>query len=292
VHPQADFDVDGIGDAAAGGGWANYLKAAATMSLRGQALGVDLLVTSDLPEASGLSSSSALIVATGLAMLSANRQLGELTDARRLELAAQFAEAERYVGTAGGGMDQAASLGGREGCALRIDFAPLRWRALPFPETLCLIVAHTGVRAEKSGGAQERYNQIRASHQEPAVAEHIRSEIERVKRFETALTAGEARSCGDLMNASHASLRDRLRVSHPALDELVQVAREAGAAGARMTGAGFGGSIVCLAESAHASPILDALRDAQAGMPGAHPAFIAHPGAGARVWHTAPENTL
>ncbi|GAB5534285.1 MAG: galactokinase [Rubricoccaceae bacterium] len=280
-YPWAEFDLNAVGEAAADGGWENYLKAAATMV--GGTQGADLLVTSDLPEASGLSSSSALVVATGLALLSANRQLGELTEARRLELASRFAEAEQYVGTAGGGMDQAASLGGREGCALRIDFEPLRWRAISVPEPFCLIVAHTGVRAEKSGAVQARYNEIRAAHRQPLIAEHIRSESERVEQFEAALQAEDAAACGELMNASHASLRDRLRVSHPALDELVTVARNAGARGARMTGAGFGGSIVCLAETDDASLILDALRQAQMQMPGAHPAFVAHPGAGASV---------
>ena len=285
LYPRAEFDLDALGEAADGGGWENYLKAAATMVTGDSQVGADLLVTSTLPEASGLSSSSALVVGTGLALLSANRQLGELTDARRLELATRCAEVERYVGTAGGGMDQAASLGGREGCALRIDFDPLRWRTLPFPGHLSLIVAHTGVRAEKSGAAQARYNEIRASHRQPEVAEHIRTEIHRVSQFEAALQAGDARVCGELMNASHTSLRDRLRVSHPALDELVAVARNAGAAGARMTGAGFGGSMVCLADVALTSSILEALREAQAQMPGAQPAFLVQPGAGAHVWN-------
>ncbi|MEO0560436.1 MAG: galactokinase family protein [Bacteroidota bacterium] len=282
TYPGVEFDLHAIGDASRGGGWANYLKAAASMV--GGTEGMDLLVASDLPEASGLSSSSALVVATGLALLSAHRQLGDLTDDRRLELATRFAEAERYVGTAGGGMDQAASLGGRADCALRIDFNPLRWRALSIPETLSLIVAHTGVRAEKSGAVQARYNAIRAAHRQPEVAEHIRSEIERVEQFEAALTAGDAHACGELMNASHASLRDRLRVSHPALDELVGVAREAGACGARMTGAGFGGSIVCLAEADVASSVSEALRDAQTQLSGAELAFIAEPGDGASSW--------
>lgn len=283
-HATARFDLTAIGDSVPGGGWANYLKAAATMALQEHPTGLNLLVTSDLPEASGLSSSSAVIVATGLAMLAASRQLESLTDTRRLELAAQLADAERYVGTSGGGMDQAASLGGRTGCALRIDFDPLRWRAVPFPEPLRLIVAHTGVRAEKSGAAQARYNDIRASRHQPEVAEHVRTETERVDQLEAALVAGDAAACGALMDASHASLRDRLRVSHPALDALVNVARDTGAYGARMTGAGFGGSIVALADRGSASSILAALHQAQRKMPDAEPAFIAQPGPGAHVW--------
>ncbi len=286
AYPAVTFDLRAIGSAERDGGWGNYLKAAAIDLLGVQDLGVDLLVTSDLPEASGLSSSSALVVAAGLAMLDANHRLGPLTDARRLDLAARFAQAERYVGTAGGGMDQAASLGGHDGCAIRIGFGPLSWRAIPFPPDLRLIVAHTGVRAEKSGEAQARYNEIRASTQ-PEVAEHVRTEIERVGLFERALMAGDAERCGALMDASHASLRDRLRVGHAALDELVAVARKAGAAGARMTGAGFGGSIVALAKVAESKSVIDALRQAQQRMPNAQPAFIAHPGPGADVWRVS-----
>ncbi|WP_412069415.1 galactokinase [Rubrivirga sp. IMCC43871] len=279
------FDLREIGHARPGGDWAAYLEAAATMV--DDAVGVDLLVTSDLPEASGLSSSSALVVASGLAMLAASDRLGDLTEARRLDLATRFALAERHVGTAGGGMDQAASLGGKPGCALRIDFDPLRWRAIPVPASFRLVVAHTGVRAEKSGAAQARYNEIRAAHRRPEVAEHIRTEVARVEAFERALVAGDAAACGQLMDASHASLRDRLGVSHPALDALVAVARDFGAAGARMTGAGFGGSIVALSEAGGADDVVAALRLAQAEMPGAQPAFVARPGPGADVWRAS-----
>ena len=280
-HPPARFGLDSI-RSQAGGGWAEYLKAAATVA--GGGSGVDLFVTSDLPEASGLSSSSALVVGAGLAVLAAGDALGELTDERRRGLADGFARAERFVGTAGGGMDQAASLGGREGCALRIDFRPLRWHAVRIPETFRFIVAHTGVRAEKSGAAQARYNAIRAAHRQPEVAAHIRSEIARVEQFERGLAAEDARTCGALMDASHASLRDRLGVSHPVLDGLAEVAREAGAVGARMTGAGFGGSIVVLAEPSRAADVLAALHEAQVRLPDAERAFVARPGPGASVW--------
>ena len=102
-------------------------------------------------------------------------------------------------------------------------------------------------------------------------------------KFEAALVAGDADACGALMDASHASLRDRLRVSHPTLDALVAVARDAGALGARMTGAGFGGSIVGLTDAAHADDIVRALRHAQRGLPDAEPAFVVRPGPGADV---------
>lgn len=281
-HPPAQIDLDAVGPARGGGDWADYLRAAATMA--SGARGLDLVVSSDLPEASGLSSSSALVVAAGLAMLGATGRLGDWTDARRLGLAAAFARAERYVGTEGGGMDQAVSLGGQAGRALRIDFDPLRWRPVPIPASFRFIIAHTGVRAEKSGAARARYNQIRASRQRPEVAAHVETEIARVGAFETALASGDLDACGALMNASHASLRDRLGVSHPALDHLVGVARASGASGARMTGAGFGGSIVALVAASGEEAVLGTLREAQASLAGAVPAFVAEPGPGARVW--------
>lgn len=297
-HSTAEFDLDAIGPAVEGGTWSNYVRAAAAMAIAEaesaqevdhgvdhgvDQCGMDLLVASDLPEASGLSSSSALIVASGLALMDAAGSLGDLTDLRRLELAADFASAERYVGTAGGGMDQAASLGGQAGAVLKIDFDPLRWTRIPFPSGIALLIAHTGVRAEKSGEAMLRYNEIRHAKRDPDVEAHIQSEAERVEKFEIALRSGHMKECGRLMNASHESLKGRLRVSHPALDALVEAARSAGCLGARMTGAGFGGSIVALAHEEQAQTALAALQTAQQTLPDAHPAFVAKPGHGASV---------
>ncbi len=281
-HTPVQFDMAAIGERDPSGGWGNYLRAAGLWAKQnGFSKGADLLVTSDLPEASGLSSSSALVVATGMALLESSDALGRLDNERRLQLATEFAKAEHYVGTAGGGMDQAASLGGIENALLRIEFKPLRWSSVPFPDELRLIVAHTGVRAEKSGEAMARYNHIRGNAHNPQIAEHVRSEVHRVEEFEVALRAPNPERCGALMNQSHASLRDLLQVSHPALDHLAEVALKAGALGARMTGAGFGGSIVALASAAAADQVTAALRMAQSELNDSLPAFITHPGAGA-----------
>jgi galactokinase len=137
------------------GDWANYLKASCqALSLRfGPLNGLDALVTSNLPVASGLSSSSALVIAMGRAILKVNG----LT-LPTLEFAEAMARAERYTGTQGGGMDQAISAGAREGHASRIEFNPLRIFETPVPPDWRFVVAHTLVRAEKSGPAQEAYN--------------------------------------------------------------------------------------------------------------------------------------
>ena len=145
------------------GSWGNYVKAPAQALARRFAVvrGFDGVVTSDLPIASGLSSSSALVNAVGLALTHINR-----VGIQPLALAEIMAEAEQYTGTRGGGMDQAISLGGREGHAARIDFSPLRLRHIPVPPDWRFVVAHSGVRAEKSGAAQSTYNRRRAECEE------------------------------------------------------------------------------------------------------------------------------
>jgi len=144
-------------EAADQGDWSNYVRAAARGLLEhGMPLerGIEGTVTGDVPVASGLSSSSALVVASALALLKANG-----VALPRLELAALMARAERFVGLEGGGMDQAACLHGVAGHALRIEFDPLRVTPVPVPEGWRWVVASSLVRAEKSAGARGRYNE-------------------------------------------------------------------------------------------------------------------------------------
>ena len=134
-------------EAARQGDWSNYVRAAARGLLEhGVPLerGIEGTVYGDVPIASGLSSSSALVVASALALLKANGMaVGGEGVARpavaapalsRLELAALMARAERFVGLEGGGMDQAACLHGVAGHALRIEFEPLRVTPVAVPE--------------------------------------------------------------------------------------------------------------------------------------------------------------
>src|SRR5947207_13967082 len=138
------------------GEWTNYARAAVgALAQRFPGLqGIDALVESDLPIAAGLSSSSALVVAMALALLHANR-----TMVAPLELMELLGRGERYVGTAGGGMDQAIILGARAGCASRIDFHPLRLTPTTVPADWQFIVAWSLVHAEKSGAARQAYNE-------------------------------------------------------------------------------------------------------------------------------------
>ena len=311
------------------GDWSNYARAAAqALAQRFPKLrGVDALVQSDLPIAAGLSSSSALVVAMALALLHANG-----VTVAPLELMELLAQGERYVGTAGGGMDQAIIIGARAGCASRIDFNPLRLTPIPVPADWRFIVAWSLVPAEKSGAAQRAYNE-RTQQQDEArrlVATRLGrraditypallavARVEQLldaatstltsvlaRRFRHVVTVGtrvpqaqavmaggggdDFAAFGRLLDASHQSLRDDYEVSHPELDRLVELAREAGAVGARLTGAGFGGSIVALCRAGRAPEVMAALRERFYAPRGAvsdvaRHMFTAEPSAGAEV---------
>jgi galactokinase len=269
------------------GDWENYLRAAAQAIAGkwGVMNGMDATIDSDLPAAAGLSSSSALIVAVTLALLRANQRAAGFE-----ELMEILPDGEQFVGTRGGGMDHAASLASREGCASLIEFAPLGVQHIPIPEGWAFLVANSLQIAEKSGAVRERYNAVRAagtralgeagfaSYAEAiegrgeeelgalAAAKHLPSEFLhvvteafRVRHAVEAMEQDDAARFGRLLLASHASLRDRLRVSCPALDRLVEAAMDSGAVGARLTGAGFGGCAVVLCRRADLSRVHEGL---------------------------------
>jgi len=158
------------------GGWVNYCKAA--IEGINQEIGIehgpgmDVLVGGDLPTAAGMSSSSALVVTIALAYL---RILDRPVEgsAQRVALATLLAQAERYVGVHGGGMDQAIILLGERGHACKIDFFPLRVERVPLFSTHTFVVCDSLVVADKSGAALHRYNAG------PASCKLIRALVER-----------------------------------------------------------------------------------------------------------------
>jgi galactokinase len=295
--PADTFDLTETVAPLGGGDWRNYPRAAASwiVGTGGAAGGLDALVLSDLPMASGLSSSSALVVAAALALSRLNDRPVE-----PLTLAEQLAAAERFTGTSGGGMDQAACLLSRRDHASRLSFEPLRVEHVPFPDDLRVIVVDSGERAAKAGAARAAYNDRRTVgaaalaavaarlgmavptyrrllHERDAeelvdVARgvlaatplarfrHTVTEARRVDAASAALRASDGARLGRLLTASHASLRDDYEVSTPRLDAIVETALEAGALGARLTGAGFGGSAIVLADVESAPTLIDAMR--------------------------------
>lgn len=256
--------------------WANYVRgvAAAVVSRGLNLAGADLLIHSDLPQGSGLSSSAALEVAVGytLQLLNDFNLLGE-----ELALLAQGAE-NSFVGVQCGIMDQFVVALGEIDHALLIDCRDLSYRAVPLPNDVRLVVCDSQVRRSLDSS---EYNERRAEceaavehlqrhlpqisalrdlsladlHQQRhmlderlyARAHHVVSENERTLAAVAALEAGDLPACGALMNASHRSLRDDFAVSIPELDLLAETAQQvAGCYGSRLTGAGFGGCTISL----------------------------------------------
>jgi galactokinase len=263
-----------------GHAWADYFKGVVwALSNRGiEVAACEVAITGDLPQGAGLSSSAAYEVAT-VRLLSA---LGGF-ELPSLEVAKLAREAENgFVGVACGIMDQMASTFGEQGKALLLDCRSLAHEAVELPAGLKIVVINSGVR--HSLGSSE-YNQRRAECEEgvrilaslrpgirslrdvgpddearfftalPSVVRkrcrHVVSENARVQEAVSAMRSGDTARLKLLMAASHASLRDDYEVSCPELDILVELALALPAChGARLTGAGFGGSTVNLVETA------------------------------------------
>lgn len=259
--------------AARTGSWSDHvLGAGAVLAALGLVdRGYDARIASDLPMGAGLGSSGAL----GVAMLRA------LRDAFRIELddvavatLARRSENE-MVGASSGIMDQMAASVGRDAEALFLDCRSLAFEHVRLPAAMELVVTSSGVTHEHARGA---YNDRRRECEEaaralglaelrdasvadlPRIAElpeplsrrarHVVTENARVARAVDALRAGDLTALGLLLDASHRSLRDGFEVSTPEVDLLVDLVRaQPGVHGARMTGGGFGGSIVAVADA-------------------------------------------
>ncbi len=237
--------------------------------------GARLEITGTVPRGSGLSSSAALEVGLALAIAGASG----VHPPERLDLARLCSRVENeWVGAQTGLLDQMASLYGEPNRAMRIDFRTLEVRpvALELGDwalvTLDSGQRHANARSAGDGeDAEAGYNQRRREcaracelleidslrDATPAMAarlpdplgdrvRHVAGENERVEATVAALAAADLERVGELLNASHASLRDLYAVSTPAVEETVRRLREAGAVGARIMGGGFGGHVLGL----------------------------------------------
>jgi galactokinase len=155
-------------------------------------------------------------------------------------------------------MDPACALLARRGHALLLDCGSEEYRHVPLPESIAIVVVDSGVRhaLEHSGYAERRAEVERG---DPRRIRHVVSENERVRQVVVALEAGNVDALGPLFRAGHDSLRDDFEVSTPELDLLVDLAYDHGAVAARMTGGGFGGSIVVLADVRGARALADSV---------------------------------
>jgi galactokinase len=264
--------------------WGNYqLGVADELQKAGYPLcGCDLLYDDKVPLGSGLSSSAAIEIATAIALVSlGDKSIGTERQIDMVEIAkiAQAAE-HNYVGVNCGIMDQFASAMGKKDMAIFLDCRDLTWEMVRIKmEGYKLIIANTN---KKRGLGDSKYNerrsecelglaflqkalplatflrdvsveeflQHRALIQDKVVekrVEHVVYENERVIQSVKALKENKLEVFGELMNASHNSLRDLYEVTGTELDTLVEEARKIdGVLGSRMTGAGFGGCTVSL----------------------------------------------
>ena len=261
-----------VGREERGRGWVDRVQAithvvrGGTAERRGRPItGFDARVRSDLPIGAGLASSAALAVA----LLRALREAFALRiDDRAIAVLAQRADHD-FVGVRSGIMDQLVASLGRDGMPLLIDTRDLSVSEIALPRGAELLVIDSGVAHDNLAGA---YNARRAECEDAAArlgvatlreldslpsglpapldrrVRHVVSENARVLGTVDALREGDLEGVGGLLDASHASLRDDYEVSSPELDLLVGIAQaQPEVLGARLTGAGFGGSIVALA---------------------------------------------
>jgi len=276
--------------APAAAGWPGYLLGA-LWSLREAGhpvTGVDLVLDSEVPAGAGLSSSAAVECVTVLAAATlAGRRLEPLEIAR----IAQRAEND-FVGVPCGPMDQTASAAGRDGSVLLFDTRAGTVEHIPFDPaaddlTVLLVdtrVAHSLADGEygKRRAACERAAEILGVQQLrdvpigglPAALDrlpddelrsrvrHVVTEDDRVERTVEKLRTGRIADIGDLLTASHTSLRDDYDVSCVELDVAVTAALATGALGARMTGGGFGGSVIALVPTDRVDAVGDAVAKA------------------------------
>jgi galactokinase len=247
---RVEVGADGAGGAQ---GWGRYVAAVAQelAALGRRDVGIRGDVEADLPQGAGLGSSGALEVAVALALCSvAGLELAPL----ELALACQRAE-RRAVGVPSGILDQAASLLGRADHALLLDCGSLEHHWVRLPPELAVLVVDSGERhSHEDSGYADRRRELEAG--DPRRVRHVVTENERVRDAVEALEHEDLPALGELFAASHASLRDDYEVSTPTLDRVVEAALGAGAIGARMTGGGFGGSVVVIADQADAGAVL------------------------------------
>jgi galactokinase len=273
AEPQERDEFE-LASPAPASGWRAFVRGAvAELSSAGFPLvGASLQISGGPPAGAGLSSSAALEVALCLALieLGAKASPERAKVAQLTELAQLCARVENdWVGAHTGLLDQLASLYGAPEKALCIDFQTLSVQPVPLElDGWQLVVLDSGERhLHASSGYNERRAQCaRACEllgvsslreadaatiaQLPAPlqrrASHIIGENERVRQAVAALRASNLPTIGRLLDASHASLRDLYEISTPAVEATVKRLRDAGAAGARLVGGGFGGSVLGL----------------------------------------------
>ncbi len=257
--------------------WANYpIGMVKTFRDTGYCIesGFDVMYYGNIPNGAGLSSSASIELVTSVLL----KSLFDL-DMEMLEMVQLSQRTEnQFVGVNCGIMDQFASGMGKKDHAMLLDTNTLKYEYVPFEaEGITIVIANTNKRRSLAGSkynerrsqcenalealqkeldvsslgdlSEERfeaYKHLIGSEIEQRRAKHAVYENQRTLKAVKALNAGDTQLFGELMNASHISLRDDYEVTGIELDTLVEAAWENGAIGSRMTGAGFGGCTVSL----------------------------------------------
>lgn len=282
-NQHVDFSLDDIPH---GNGWADYIHgmAWALNELGYPLLGWEGVLYSNIPVASGLSSSAAIELAAARAFWAVSSWEW---DGREMALAAKKMENE-WLGLKSGIMDQMICACGKDGHALLIDCRDMSTELVPYQDEVALVVMDTskprGLVAspynERVAQCAEAVKVLRieslrdgSMEQVEAVrdtldlglykrAKHIIRENDRVQRAVNLLRAGEIEQVGELINASHVSLRDDYEVSCVELDTIVEIAwDQPGCLGARMTGAGFGGCAIALVRKENVPAFIEKVKD-------------------------------
>ena len=281
-------------------GWAGYI-AGVMWALReaGHAVpGGAMSITSEVAMGSGLSSSAALeCAALGAIASAADAHIDRMEQARLAQRAENY-----YVGAPTGLLDQLASLFGEPATALLIDFRCLTLTPIGFdPDAagVALLLIDSGARHRHAGGeyaarrasceraaadlgasslreVQDRPLSVLAAVTDPVAARrasHVLTENRRVLDFVAALGDSDFPEAGRIMIASHASMRDDFEITTEHIDLIVDVAIDAGALGARMTGGGFGGCVIALVPVDRADMVGEAVRRAASDAGFARPAI-------------------
>ncbi len=311
---------DGLGAHGSGHWWDYPLGVAWALQEAGYRLrGADIYIAGDVPLGAGLSSSAAIEVSTGYALLSA---AGHAVDRTKLALLCQRAENE-YVGARVGIMDQFVSCHGRAGQALLIDCRSLEYKAIRLPAKVSLVICNTMVKHKLQAG---EYNVRRAECEEavrklsaamPTIrslrdvsmeqlaqnrsllleklyrrCRHVVSENQRVRKVAELFEQGRTEGLRELMAASHQSMRDDYEISCRELDTMVEIAgRQRGVYGARMTGGGFGGCTINFVDVEHAAEFQRRVSAEYESAIGLHPdIYICEASQGAELVETTADN--
>jgi galactokinase len=260
-----EFELDAVERS---GTWRDYVRG--VVQLLELEHGASLRIETTVPRGAGLSSSAALEVAVG-------RALSEIAG-EELALICRRAENE-FVGVQSGIMDQFTVTLARAGHALLLDCRDLAYRHIAIPDGVAIVVCDSHLRRAL---ASSEYNERRAECEAAAAqlglaslrdatreqvadlprARHVVGENERTLRAAAALETGDCSTFGELMNASHESMRDDFEIVPPELDALAAATRAVdGCYGSRLTGGGFGGCTVSLVDEQAVDAVTAAAED-------------------------------